>query len=95
MFLISVTTDPVRDNPQQLKAWGARYKLRPGWTLVTGDVTEMNKLLIRFTGNKAGGGMHLLATFVGNEKQGRWTSAVGTYAPQDILDAVNSVAGVK
>jgi cytochrome oxidase Cu insertion factor (SCO1/SenC/PrrC family) len=95
VFLISVTTDPARDNPQQLKAWGARYKIRPGWTLVTGDVAEMNKLLIRFTGNKAGVEMHLPATFVGNDKQGRWTSAVGTFAPQDLLGAVNSIAGVK
>jgi protein SCO1/2 len=93
VFLISVTTDPVRDNPQKLKAWGAHYKLRPGWTLVTGDVNEMNKLLIRFTGNKAGAEMHLPATFVGNGKDGRWTSAVGTFAPQEILSAVNSVAG--
>jgi len=93
VFLISVTTDPVRDKPQQLKAWGARYKLRPGWTLVTGDVSEMNKLLIRFTGNKAGAEMHLPATFVGNDKDGRWTSAVGTFAPQEILGAVNSVSG--
>jgi protein SCO1/2 len=95
VFLISVTTDPVKDNPQQLKAWGARYKIRPGWTLVTGDLAEMNKLLIQFTGNKAAGEMHLPVTFVGNAREGRWTSGVGTFGPQDILDAVNSVTGVK
>jgi protein SCO1/2 len=94
VFLISVSTDPARDNPQQLKAWGARYNIKPGWTLVTGDVAEMNKLLIRFTGNKAGVEMHLPATFVGNDKQGRWTSGVGTFGPEDILSAVNSLATV-
>ena len=44
VFLISVSTDPLNDNPQQLKAWGARYKLQPGWTLVTGDEAEMPAL---------------------------------------------------
>ncbi|HEY6802025.1 MAG TPA: SCO family protein [Pyrinomonadaceae bacterium] len=95
VFLISVSTDPVKDSPQKLKAWGTRFNVKPGWTLVTGDLDEMNKLLVRFTGNKAGVEMHLPVTFVGNEKDGRWTSAVGTFGPQDILGAVNSVASVK
>ena len=92
VFLISVSTDPVKDNPQQLKAWGARYKLQPGWTLVTGDEAEMNKLLVRFTGTKAGGGMHIPATFIANEKKGLWTSAVGIFAPTDLLKAIDYVA---
>jgi protein SCO1/2 len=92
VFLISVSTDPVKDNPEQLKAWGARYKLKPGWTLVTGDEAEMNKLLVRFTGNKAGGGMHVPATFIANDTKGLWTSAVGLFAPTDLLKAIDSVS---
>jgi cytochrome oxidase Cu insertion factor (SCO1/SenC/PrrC family) len=91
VFLILVTTDPVKDNPQQLKAWAERYKVKPGWTLVTGEVAEMNKLLIQFTGNKAGGGMHLPSTFIANDKTGSWTSAVGVFGPDDLLKAINYV----
>lgn len=92
VFLISVTTDPVKDNPEQLKAWGARYNAKSGWTLVTGEETEMNKLLIQFTGNKAGGGMHLGAIFIGNDKNGSWTSAAGVFAPENLLRVVDYIA---
>ena len=66
VFLISVSTDPVNDNPSKLKAWGKRFDVQSGWTLVTGEETEMNKLLVPFTGTGAGGGMHLPVTFVTN-----------------------------
>ncbi len=91
VFLISVTTDPAKDTPAQLKAWGKRYDVQPGWTLVTGDVSEMNKLLLPFTGNPAGGGMHLPTTFIGNAKTGVWTSAAGVFAAEDVLNALNNL----
>ena len=52
----------------------------------------MNKLLIPFTGNPAGAGMHLASTFIGNDKTGRWTSATGLFTPADLLKAVDSIA---
>ena len=92
VYLISVTTDPAKDTSARLKTWGKRYDLQPGWTLVTGNTAELNKLLIPFTGNPAGAGMHLASTFIGNDKTGRWTSATGTFTPQDLLRAVDSIA---
>ena len=52
----------------------------------------MNKLLIPFTGNPAGAGMHLASTFIGNDKTGCWTSATGLFTPADLLKAVDSIA---
>ncbi len=89
VFLISVTSDPARDNPGQLNAWAQRYDVRSGWTLVTGEVAEMNKLLIPFIGTPAGGGMHLPVTFIGNDKTGVWSSAEGVFAPEDLLKAID------
>jgi protein SCO1 len=91
VFLISVTTDPAKDTPAQLKSWGRRYDLRPGWTLVTGDVSEMDKLLLPFTGNPAGTGMHLPTTYIGNAKTGVWISAAGVFAAEDVLHALNNL----
>src|SRR5215210_5476373 len=91
VFLRSVTTDPAKDNPEQLKAWGKHYDVQAGWTLVTGDEAEMNKLLIPFTGSPAGGGMHLATTFIVNDKRGLWTSAAGVFAPEDLLSAVDFI----
>ena len=92
VFLISVTTDPARDTPARLKAWSKAYNIQPGWTLVTGDVNQMNQLLLPFTGNPAGAGMHLPSTFIGNSKTGTWISAIGVFAPEDVLNALNKLA---
>ena len=89
IFLISVTIDPVKDNPEQLKAWARRYDVQSGWTLVTGEEAEMNKLLVPFVGNRAGGGMHVPVTFIANDRKGLWTSASGVFAPEDLLRAVD------
>lgn len=87
VFLVSVTTDPSNDSPQQLKVWAARYHVKPGWTLVTGEETELNKLLPQFTGKAAGQGMHGAVTFIGNDRQGVWVSARGVLAPEDLFNA--------
>jgi protein SCO1 len=91
VFLISVSTDPVTDTPAQLKEWSKRYDLQPGWTLVTGEKSEMNKLLVPFTGSPAGAEMHLPVTFIGNDKTGVWTSADGVFAPEQLLKVVDSL----
>jgi protein SCO1/2 len=91
VFLISVTTDPAKDDPTQLKSWGKRYDVQAGWTLVTGKEAELNKLLLPFTGNRAGAGMHLPSTFIGNARTGLWTSAAGVFDPETLLNAVEFV----
>jgi len=91
VFLISVTTDPAKDDPPQLKSWAKRYDVQSGWTLVTCNPAEMNRLLLPFTGEPAGSGMHLPSTFIGNDKTGVWTSASGVFDPQVLLNAVDFV----
>jgi hypothetical protein len=91
VFLISVTIDPARDDVARLKSWGKRYDVQPGWTLVTGKETELNRLLVPFTGNGAGSEMHMPSTFVGNAKTGVWTSASGVFDPEMLLKAVDFV----
>src|SRR5215213_1066495 len=89
VFLISVTIDPRKDTPKQLQAQANRYKVHPDCSLVTGEEAEMNELLVRFTGSTSGSGMHLPSTFIGNDKGGLWTSAVGFFAADDLLKVVN------
>ena len=88
VFLITVSTDPAKDRPAVLKTWSKRYDAQPGWTVVTGEEREMNRLLIPFTGSPAGAEMHLPVTFIGNDKTGTWTSADGVFAAEDLLKVV-------
>lgn len=43
--LISISVDPLTDRPERLAAWAEQFKARPGWTQVTGDRSEIEKLL--------------------------------------------------
>ena len=89
-FIISVTVNPKRDTVARLKAWGAKYGRRPGWTLVTGPVTEMEKLLIAFTGEGAGPrDIHAGFIFIGNDKTQRWTYVDELTSPAEIEKRIN------
>jgi cytochrome oxidase Cu insertion factor (SCO1/SenC/PrrC family) len=92
VFLISVTTDPATDKPEQLKAWGQRDKVKPGWTLATGEEAEINKLLTRLTGRTAGRTMHSAVTFLVNDRRGVWIGTEGFYKPEDFLKEVDDIA---
>ncbi len=85
VHLISVSTDPTNDTPQRLKEWGARFKVRPGWTLVTGGMKEMEQLLQSLTGEPAGSGKHAPATLVGDFDKGLRSGVYGLAEPERYL----------
>lgn len=89
VYLVSVTTDPVKDKHKQLQAWARRYQLKAGWTLVTGDGSEINKLVVHLTGSSATAGMHLPVTFVVNDRKGTWITSTEIVAPEQLLKTVN------
>ncbi|HEX3554544.1 MAG TPA: galactose oxidase-like domain-containing protein [Thermoanaerobaculia bacterium] len=84
--LISVSTDPQTDTPERLKAWGAKFGARPGWTLVTGDRKNLDVLLQSLTGDPARRGEHSPAVLLGNYDQGKWVRESGLAAPERYLE---------
>ncbi|HVG28206.1 MAG TPA: SCO family protein [Pyrinomonadaceae bacterium] len=83
--LISVSTDPLVDTPERLKAWGARFGAKPGWTLVTGERDEMDKLLRSLTGGEARRGEHSPVALLGDFERGAWVRAYGLSEPERYL----------
>jgi protein SCO1 len=45
IVLISVSVDPATDTPQRMKAWGAQFGAKPGWSLLTGHKQTVDQLL--------------------------------------------------
>jgi protein SCO1/2 len=83
--LISISVDPVTDTPQRLKAWGAKFHAKPGWTFLTGKKSDIDKVLRALgaaTGRKED---HPPTILMGNEAQGRWTRAYGLAPPGRIV----------
>jgi protein SCO1 len=95
--LISVSVDPATDTPQRMKAWGAQFGAKPGWSLLTGDketVDQLLKVLGLFTADIQSHSPFLLAI---NDRTGDWTrlNAIDTPPPKvaEILRKMAETAG--
>ena len=87
VHLISISVDPLTDTPERLKAWGAKFKAGPGWTFVTGEKQEMDKLLNALGAAVSKREDHTPALIIGNDSKGVWTRTYG-------LAKINQIVGV-
>ena len=77
VHFISISVDPLTDTPQRLKAWGEKFKAGPGWTFVTGDKQEIDKLLNALGASVSRREDHSPTVIVGNDLKGVWTRTYG------------------
>ena len=87
VHLISISVDPLTDTPERLKTWGAKFKAGPGWTFVTGEKQEMDKLLNALGAAVSKREDHTPALIIGNDSKGVWTRTYG-------LAKINQIVGV-
>jgi protein SCO1/2 len=93
VHFISVSTDPVNDTPEKLKAWAARMKAKDGWTLVTGEKAEMDRLLKVLTGDATGNKTHSPLLLIGNEAKNVWDEAYAFENPARLIQLIDRVSG--
>ncbi len=91
IHFVSVSTDPEGDTPERLKTWGVQFGARPGWTLVTGKKSEIDKVAMALTGAPAVKGKHSPVVFVGSDKTGRWIRAYGLAEPARFAGLIDEV----
>jgi protein SCO1 len=90
--LISISSDPVTDTPERLKAWAKRFGEKAGWTLVTGPKADIDKLSIALVGSVADKGMHEPVILIGNQDKGVWKSVFGLAEPERLLEMLEQIA---
>jgi len=95
VHLISISVDPVTDTPERLKAWGAKFKAGPGWTFVTGEKQEMDKLLNALGAAVSKREDHTPALIIGNDSKGVWTRTYGLAKINQIISVINDVMAGK
>jgi protein SCO1 len=95
VHLISISVDPVTDTPERLKAWGAKFKAGPGWTFVTGEKQEMDKLLNALGAAVSKREDHTPAMIIGNDSRGLWTRTYGLAKINQIMGVINDVMAGK
>jgi cytochrome oxidase Cu insertion factor (SCO1/SenC/PrrC family) len=91
VHLISISVDPLTDTPERLKAWGAKFKAGPGWTFVTGEKQEMDKLLNALGAAVSKREDHTPALIIGNDGKGVWTRTYGLAKISQIMGVIQNV----
>ena len=91
VYLVSVSMDPEGDPPERLKIWGLQFGAKPGWTLLTGKKSEIDKVAMALTGAPAVKGEHSPIVFVGSDKTGRWIRAYGLAEPAKFTSLIAEV----
>jgi protein SCO1 len=92
--LISVSVDPVNDTPQRMKAWGAQFAAKPGWSLLTGDKLTVDQLLKAVGLYTPDIQSHSPLLLLINDRSGDWTrvNALET-PPRKIAEILQKMAG--
>ena len=76
IFFYSISIDPERDTPEQLKEYADKYHVQPGWLFLTGDKKDV-ELIRKKLGQAARPGEnsltgHSTSLMLGNEPTGQW-----------------------
>ena len=90
--LISVSMDPVNDNPPRMKAWLEKYGAKPGWTFVSGEKSEVDKLLRALGGYASRKEDHSPVVIIGNEATGVWTRTYGLGSAARLVRIIDEVS---
>ena len=90
--LISVSVDPAIDTPARLKRFAAQYDAAPGWSFITGDKTEIDRLLSALGVPVQNKLEHTPAVLIGNDVSGHWQRISGLASSSVILHTVEETA---
>ena len=91
VHFISISVDPLTDTPERLKAWGGKFKAGAGWTFVTGNKQEMDKLLSALGASVARREDHSPTVIVGNDLKGIWTRTYGLARTSQMVGLILNV----
>jgi cytochrome oxidase Cu insertion factor (SCO1/SenC/PrrC family) len=91
VHFISISVDPLTDTPERLKAWGAKFKAEDGWTFVTGEKQQIDRLLNALGAAVSKREDHTPAIIIGNDSKGVWTRTYGLARTSQIVGLILDV----
>lgn len=92
VYFISVSVDPLTDTPERLKAWGAKFKAGPGWTFVTGNKEQIDRLLRALGASAARREDHTPSVIIGNDEKDTWTRTYGLANASQMVSLIKESA---
>ena len=92
--LISISVDPATDVPERLKSFSARFNAGPGWTFVTGDKQDIDRLLKALGASVGDKNDHTPMVLVGNHSAAYWTRTYGLAPVGTLVKVITDAAAV-
>jgi protein SCO1/2 len=93
--LISVSVDPVTDTPERLAAFASKFKADAGWTFVTGDKPEIDKLLAALGASVSDKNDHSPTIIIFSDATGKATRTYGLAPPSRLTQLIADSADGK
>jgi protein SCO1/2 len=91
VVLVSITVDPLRDTPQRLREYGARYSAAEGWTWLTGAKPDVDGALKGFGAYSPRFEDHPATVLVGDARAGKWTRFFGFPSVDDLVARIEAM----
>jgi len=95
LHLISISVDPENDTPERLKSYATLFRAKPGWTFVTGNRTDLEKIWKAFNISLASKQDHPPTVAIGNDVQRVWVYASGLTTADKLMSAISPLLGDK
>lgn len=95
IFLVTVSIDPVNDIPPRLKSYAGKLKAKPGWSFMTGNKVNVDKVLVGLDMFSADILNHTPSILVGDGKSGVWRRFYGFPSADKLLAALNELSAAR
>jgi len=95
VFLVTLSIDPVNDIPPRLKSYAGKLKARPGWSFLTGNKVNVDKVLTGLDMYSADILNHSPSILVGDGRSGVWRRFYGFPSADKLLAALNDMAAAR
>ena len=91
VVLVSITVDPLRDTPQRLREYAARYEAREGWSWLTGAKPDVDSVLKGMGAYSARFEDHPAMVLVGDARGGPWTRIFGFPSVDELMARIDTM----
>jgi len=91
VVLVSITVDPLRDTPQKLREYAARYEAREGWAWLTGAKPDVDGVLRGLGAYAPRFEDHPAMVLVGDARGGPWTRFFGFPSVEELMARIDTM----
>ena len=93
--LVSLTVDPVTDTPRRLASFSAKFQRKPGWTWLTGEKQDVDRVLEGLGAYSPDYSLHPVMVMVGDPRSRRWSRLFGFPKPEAIVAKLDELEAAR